>query len=258
MLDYLVPSYQQPLFVGGIYGWRHIYSGLRVASDDPDACAHLFYYMSEPSIVGQEVNRAQRRAGRTHKRLLDAALSLFNERGIDACSVEMITEKADLGKGTFYRHFDDKYAIVHALLNQVLSQLLDRIAKKNMPSSWEAAAAHILDEHAAFFLDNPHYHGFILQTRIIGHLRDSLDQKNTPPTAVYLASLEKILKPLLPATVPPTQPRRLACALAGASMGFLAFMGAGIRREEMAAGLANLREAFLKGAGAWVSPPAGT
>jgi AcrR family transcriptional regulator len=211
--------------------------------------------MSEPAIAdNQDVNRAQRRAGRTHKRLLDSALVLFTEKGIDACSVEMITEKADLGKGTFYRHFDDKYAIVNALLTQVLSQLIERIAKKtSSPVSWETAAGLIIDEHAAFFIENPTYHGFILQTRIIGHIRETLDQKNNSPVAAYLAVIEKIFKPLLPDTLSPLQLRRLVCALSGSIMGFLAFAGIGMKREEVSASLPILRDGFLKGAGAWVN-----
>lgn len=165
----------------------------------------------------------------------------------------MITEKADLGKGTFYRHFDDKYAIVNALLTQVLSQLVERIAKKaGAPESWEAAAALVIDEHSAFFAENPTYHGFILQTRIIGHIREHLDPQPNSPVSVYLAVLEKIFKPLLPDTIAPIHLRRLVCALAGSVMGFLAFAGIGMKRDDVSGSLPILREGFLKGAGAWV------
>jgi len=52
-------------------------------------------------------NRTQRRASKTRNRLLKAALSVFAEVGTDATTIEMITQRADLGKGTFYRHFAD-------------------------------------------------------------------------------------------------------------------------------------------------------
>ncbi|MHC4412691.1 MAG: TetR/AcrR family transcriptional regulator [Planctomycetota bacterium] len=45
-------------------------------------------------------NRVQKRAKRTRKKLKDAALDIFSEQSIDATTVQDITEKADVGKGT--------------------------------------------------------------------------------------------------------------------------------------------------------------
>jgi AcrR family transcriptional regulator len=53
-------------------------------------------------------NRMQKRAKRTRKKLKEAALDVFSEKSVDAATVEEITEKADLGKGTLYQHFEDK------------------------------------------------------------------------------------------------------------------------------------------------------
>jgi AcrR family transcriptional regulator len=48
-------------------------------------------------------NRSQKRAKRTRKRLKEAALGAFSEKSIDSVTVEEITEKADVGKGTLYQ-----------------------------------------------------------------------------------------------------------------------------------------------------------
>ncbi|MHC4244974.1 MAG: TetR/AcrR family transcriptional regulator, partial [Planctomycetota bacterium] len=61
-------------------------------------------------------NRSQKRASRTRKRLKEAALDVFSEKSVDAATVEEITEKADVGKGTLYQHFDDKEQIVITLV----------------------------------------------------------------------------------------------------------------------------------------------
>ena len=69
--------------------------------------------------------RSQQRATRTRKRLLEAALAVFIERGVDAATVDEITQRADLGKGTLYRHFHDKYEIVITLIEQAVSHLAE-------------------------------------------------------------------------------------------------------------------------------------
>ena len=57
--------------------------------------------------------------------LLDAAYELFLERGAAKTSVEDITSRAKVGKGTFYLYFADKGAVTQALLARVSYQLLD-------------------------------------------------------------------------------------------------------------------------------------
>ena len=56
--------------------------------------------------------------------LLDAAYELFLERGTAKTSVEDITNRAKVGKGTFYLYFQDKGAVMQALLGRVSYQLL--------------------------------------------------------------------------------------------------------------------------------------
>ena len=56
--------------------------------------------------------------------LLDAAYELFLERGTAKTSVEDITSRAKVAKGTFYLYFSDKGAVMQALLGRVSYQLL--------------------------------------------------------------------------------------------------------------------------------------
>ncbi len=58
------------------------------------------------------------------KELEDAALRLFLERGLDGVTIDDITQAAGVAKGTFYRYFDDKAALVDALLEPVRRELL--------------------------------------------------------------------------------------------------------------------------------------
>jgi len=57
-------------------------------------------------------SRAERRRHETRSKLLDATRSLIHEVGYANLNVRAITERADLGYGTFYVYFADKDEIV--------------------------------------------------------------------------------------------------------------------------------------------------
>ncbi len=53
-------------------------------------------------------NRRRRRQMEVRERLVQAAFTLFAERGFSATTVEDITNLADVGKGTFFNYFPSK------------------------------------------------------------------------------------------------------------------------------------------------------
>ncbi|MCP3059706.1 TetR/AcrR family transcriptional regulator [Myxococcus sp. K38C18041901] len=85
-----------------------------------------------PKRGGEEADRRPGRPGGVRetarrerkKELEDAALKLFVERGLDAVTIDDITQAAGVAKGTFYRYFADKPALVEALLAPVRGELL--------------------------------------------------------------------------------------------------------------------------------------
>ena len=48
------------------------------------------------------------RSALAHKKVLNAAVELFSERGIDATSMDAIAETAGVSKATIYKHWPDK------------------------------------------------------------------------------------------------------------------------------------------------------
>jgi AcrR family transcriptional regulator len=52
--------------------------------------------------------RVDRRVQRTRQLLQQALLSLIRERGFEALSVQDIIDRANVGRATFYAHFDNK------------------------------------------------------------------------------------------------------------------------------------------------------
>src|SRR6202041_3016498 len=51
---------------------------------------------------------ARPRSVKAHKQVLDAAVELFSERGIDATSMDAIAEASGVSKATIYKHWKDK------------------------------------------------------------------------------------------------------------------------------------------------------
>ena len=67
----------------------------------------------------RDLNRRER-----SKALTTAALHLFLERGIDGVTIDDITQATGVAKGTFYRYFADKSALVDALIAPARSEML--------------------------------------------------------------------------------------------------------------------------------------
>ncbi len=58
------------------------------------------------------LSRRERRRIETRDRLFEAAMQLFSENDFDSVTIEMITELADVGKGTFFNYFANKEAVL--------------------------------------------------------------------------------------------------------------------------------------------------
>jgi AcrR family transcriptional regulator len=98
--------------------------------------------------------RTQRRVLRTKKAIEDAFVELVLENGYDKVSVEDITNRADLAKGTFYAHYQNKEALVNAVFTRLTSDLAERITPGEGP--WDEVrfgAVQVLYEHASDMRD---------------------------------------------------------------------------------------------------------
>jgi AcrR family transcriptional regulator len=58
------------------------------------------------------LSRRERKKLETRQGLLEAAHHLFREKGYEATTVEEITERADVAKGTFFNYFPSKEALL--------------------------------------------------------------------------------------------------------------------------------------------------
>ncbi len=65
-------------------------------------------------------NRQARRKRETREKLLRAAQRVMAHKGIDATTIQEITDAADVGFGSFYNHFESKEAIVGAIMRETI------------------------------------------------------------------------------------------------------------------------------------------
>src|SRR5512146_643256 len=77
------------------------------------------------------MEKTDRRIKRTQKLLQGALVSLTLEKGYDSVTIRQITERADVGYATFFRHYSDK----DALLADVLEAMKDEFIGLLQPNS---------------------------------------------------------------------------------------------------------------------------
>jgi len=64
-------------------------------------------------------NDLDRRVQKTRKLLQDALIELVAEKGYEAVSIREILDKANVGRSTFYSHFEDKDQLLHSILDRL-------------------------------------------------------------------------------------------------------------------------------------------
>ena len=193
------------------------------------------------------LTRSDKRVEKTRKKLEIAALEVFTEYGMDAATIDDITQRADLGKGTFYRHFKDKYEIATILVEKAIDELIARLKThgKN-PENLTDALEHLLDVHYRFFVEE--YDKFILlfQGRLLVKLERKISEKMEGPYNRYLDEMEQMLSPFVGEKIDPMKIRRLACAVAGFVFGFFSFAMIGMGFEEAETSIQPLRQSFVR------------
>lgn len=201
-------------------------------------------------------NRTQRRASKTRNRLLKAALSTFAEVGTEATTIEMITQRADLGKGTFYRHFADRNEIVRVLIEQCIDDLMESISQTTgRPHTLRELLDGLVDGHMEFFLNHPDEFILLFQGRMLLKLERGVVCDIDQPFEDYLHRIEELVKPFMPAPVDSVKIRRLACAIAGFVSGFLSFAMITMEPRTIRESIEPMRGAFLGGVVGFMERP---
>lgn len=87
--------------------------------------------MATENTSAQGLSRVERRRASTRARIVEAAERLMRERGVEAVTIQDVTEAADVGHGTFYLHFKTKAEVLRPVIEHASEQLhaeVDRAA----------------------------------------------------------------------------------------------------------------------------------
>lgn len=71
--------------------------------------------------------RRERRKREVRARILEAAVALFDDRGVEATTVAAICERADVAHKTFFNHFASRRQLLRAIADEALEETLARI-----------------------------------------------------------------------------------------------------------------------------------
>jgi AcrR family transcriptional regulator len=93
------------------------------------------------TVPAVPMGRRDRRKAEARQRLLAAAHQLIGENGVSDLRIGDVTDRADLGFGTFYTYFSSKDALIEAVVADVLAGLAARIGADALEFADAAEAA---------------------------------------------------------------------------------------------------------------------
>jgi len=108
------------------------------------------------------------RGEKTMRKILDAAVAEFGEKGFSDSSIVSITSRAKVALGTFYTYFDSKEALFRALVRD----MSDRVKNLVPPAIAEAqdaldAEARTLRAYLQFVVENKHVYRIIDEAEFV-------------------------------------------------------------------------------------------
>lgn len=113
--------------------------------------------------MGTEGRRGLR-TERTRGALVAAGRRLFCERPVDAVTVDTIVNAAGVAKGSFYNHFADREALVHAISVEIRARVERAIERANLDIDDPARRlARACCTYLRFALDEPERAGFLVR-----------------------------------------------------------------------------------------------
>ncbi|HPA39741.1 MAG TPA: TetR/AcrR family transcriptional regulator [Phenylobacterium sp.] len=113
--------------------------------------------------MGERVKRSER-SERTRAALIAAGRRLFCERPVDAVAIDDIVQAAEVSKGSFYNHFDDREALVRAVTGDVRARVEHAVHRANAEIQDPAhRMARAVCVYLRYALDDPERAGVLVR-----------------------------------------------------------------------------------------------
>lgn len=120
------------------------------------------------------MNKRQKSAIETKRKLISAGLELIKEKGFDAINVEDITKKAGVAKGTFYVYFKRKEDIVMEISRTPFGEIAEELEQMENAELFEK-----LRHYFRHFMEQVEFCGIQICREWI---RNVIDPNNVPET----------------------------------------------------------------------------
>jgi AcrR family transcriptional regulator len=139
-------------------------------------------------------SRVDRRIARTQRLLGEALLDLIQEQSFDSITIRDITERADIGYATFFRHYDSKEELLSQQLESIIRQLEEMVGEGG--DGYFEREGELLFEHVR--QNELLYRGLLgghVHVQVTRRLRDALIRVIRPHVERHLPD-EQLLVPL--------------------------------------------------------------
>ncbi len=122
----------------------------------------LLFQSLRRSSEGETSKRKKQKDVR--RRILQAALTEFSDKGFHASTIDSIADRADIAKGTVYRYFKTKESIFTALKEDTMSEFVE-LARKDLSVQDDVLTIieSVIKMYLSFFEQNSSFFKVIIQ-----------------------------------------------------------------------------------------------
>ncbi len=122
----------------------------------------LLFQSVRRSSEGETSKRKKQKDVR--RRILQAALTEFSDKGFHASTIDSIADRADIAKGTVYRYFKTKESIFTALKEDTMSEFVE-LARKDLSVQDDVLTIieSVIKMYLSFFEQNSSFFKVIIQ-----------------------------------------------------------------------------------------------
>ncbi len=171
----------------------------------------------------EDLTRRERKKKLTRETLMAVALDIISRQGIYVTTIEDVTEKADIGKGTFYQYFSGKDELLENLLRDGLDKLMARCqlsVQKN--DNHQDALKALVKAHVDFLLREESFVLIFHQVRGLLQLKQGISANLKEIYGDYLLQLADLLiRSLGGSSRQAEKARTMALSLASYSTGLI-------------------------------------
>lgn len=119
-------------------------------------------------------------------KIVDAAIDEFSERKVGEASINQIVKNAEISRGSFYTYFNDKYDLLHFLIDLMKEKLSDKLEPKFIESNKSLHQLMlIIHDEIYLLLEDDKYSSLIKNISLFFHNHFIEDQNEIPEGMQY-------------------------------------------------------------------------